>query len=142
MAAYLSTLDLNEFDAKAPPPKTTAWWAIVDANCAPENAELADILEIIDKPAVTLQMIKDNATGDFLSWLTEPKNRRAIPHRLEQCGYVQVRYDDAQDGLWKVSGKRQVIYARSVLPLRERIDAAKALQEHGYESEWRRRHYP
>jgi hypothetical protein len=36
VAAYLATLDLSGFDAKAPPPKTEAFWAIVDANHAPE----------------------------------------------------------------------------------------------------------
>ena len=32
VAAYLAQLDLSGFDPKAPPPKTAAFWAIVDAN--------------------------------------------------------------------------------------------------------------
>src|SRR5215467_8123129 len=36
--AYLMQLDLSKFDAKAPPPKTDAFWAIVDAHRAPEDA--------------------------------------------------------------------------------------------------------
>jgi hypothetical protein len=55
------------------------------------------------------------------------KNRRAIPHRLEQCGYVAVRNPDAKDGLWRIAGARQVIYAKSELSVSERIAAAQAL---------------
>ena len=38
------------FDPKAPPPKTPAFWAIVDANRAPEDAELADVLDALNNP--------------------------------------------------------------------------------------------
>jgi hypothetical protein len=34
---------------------------------------------------------------------------------------VQVRNDAAQDGLWKISGKRQVIYARNDLSAADRL---------------------
>ena len=36
---------ISAFDPKAPPPKTAAFWDIVDANRAPEDAELADVLD-------------------------------------------------------------------------------------------------
>jgi hypothetical protein len=52
-----------------------------------------------------------------------------IPHRLEDCGYVAVRNDSAKDGLWKMAGGRQVIYARSDLSVRDRIVAAKRLAD-------------
>jgi hypothetical protein len=45
VASYLKALDLSGFDPKAPPPKTAAFWDIVDANRAPEDAELADVLD-------------------------------------------------------------------------------------------------
>jgi Family of unknown function (DUF5906) len=45
VAAYLTEFDLADFDAKAPPPKTSAFWDIVAANNAPEDAELADVLD-------------------------------------------------------------------------------------------------
>ena len=38
-------LDLSSFDPKAPPPKTAAFWDIVNVNSAPEDADLADVLE-------------------------------------------------------------------------------------------------
>jgi hypothetical protein len=43
---------------------------------------------------------------------------------MEECGYVRVRNEAAKDGLWVIIGKRQAIYARSNLSIRDRIDAA------------------
>src|SRR5262249_42126438 len=92
VAAYLADLDLSEFNAKSPPEKTAAFWAIVDASQAPEDGELADVLDKMKNPAATtLVRIRNAATGDFSEWVADRKNRRAIPHRLERCGYVPVR---------------------------------------------------
>jgi Family of unknown function (DUF5906)/Bifunctional DNA primase/polymerase, N-terminal len=125
VAAYLATLDLSGFDAKAPPRKTPAFWAIVDASRAPEDAELADAIDRIGQPnTLTLNQLVSRAPEQFADWLLERKNSRKIPHRLEACGYVAVRNDGAKDGLWKVDGKRQVIYAKTDLSQRERITAA------------------
>jgi hypothetical protein len=124
VTAFLTRRDISKFDAKAPPPKTAAFWAIVDANRAPEEPELADVLDQLGNPAaVTLGRIQNSADGDFADWLKDRKNRRVIPHRLERCGYVPVRNPDAADGLWKIAGKRQAIYAKSTLLPRERIAA-------------------
>lgn len=128
VAAYLAERDLSAFDAKAPPPKTAAFWDIVDASRAPEDAELADVIDAIGNPdATTLSRITAHATGDFEAWIKDRKNRRNIPHRLEKCGYVPVRNDDADDGLWKINDKRQVVYAKSDLSIAERFKAARNL---------------
>jgi Family of unknown function (DUF5906) len=125
VAAYLAGLDLSGFNPKAPPPKTAAFWEIVDASRAPEDAELADVLDALKSPpAVTLQQIIRNAREPFNEWLADRRNSRLIPHRLEECGYVAVRNEAATDGLWKVDGKRQVIYAKAALSIRERYIAA------------------
>jgi hypothetical protein len=50
VVAYLRSFDLSSFNPKAPPPLTNAWHAIVDANCAPEEAELVDALEVMGDP--------------------------------------------------------------------------------------------
>jgi len=50
-----------------------------------------------------------------------------IPHRLEKCGYVCVRNDGADDGLWKFNGRRQAVYAKSTLSIRDRIAAVNKL---------------
>jgi hypothetical protein len=93
VAAYLNEFDLSGFDPKEPPKKTDAFWSIVSASRAPEDAELADILDRIgNPPAITIARLQAEAVGtDFGQWLTERKNRRIIPHRLENCGYVPVR---------------------------------------------------
>ncbi len=128
VAAYLAEFDISSFDPKAPPPQTPAFWDIVDASRAPEDAELADVLDQLGRPdATTLIRISNAATGDFLAWIKDRKNRRAIPHRLEKCGYVPVRNDAAQDGLWVINDTRQVIYAKSSLSIRDRLRAARKL---------------
>ncbi len=74
--------------------------------------------------AVTLNRIIAKATGEIVSWLMDRRHRRTIPHRLERCGYVQVHNDGAKDGLWVIHGRRQVIYARNKLSIRDRFAAA------------------
>ncbi|MGY3590136.1 primase-helicase family protein [Bradyrhizobium sp. USDA 4350] len=125
VAHYLAHLDLSRFDAKAPPPKTQAFWEIVDSSRAPEDAEMADALDALCKPAaVTLGAVLVRATPDFSEWLRDRKNRRKIPHRFDECGYVPVRNPDATDGLWKIGNKRQVVYAQRELSRRDQIEAA------------------
>jgi hypothetical protein len=133
VAAYLDELDISDFDAKAPPPKTAAFYAIADVGRAPEEAEMADVLDRMGKPeAVTLAMLVDESKGgDFRDWLTDRKNRRVIPHRFEGCGYVQVRNDAAKDGYFVVDGERRAIYARADLTMRQRLRAARDLVDGG-----------
>jgi hypothetical protein len=128
VAAYLRQRDISAFNPKAPPPKTPTFWTIADANRAPEESELADLLESLSEPqAVTLGRIQSSAEGDFADWIKDRRNRRAIPHRLEKCGYTPVRNPDAADGLWKISGRRQVVYAKTELSLRDQIKFAREL---------------
>lgn len=129
VAAFLRAMDLSDFDAKAPPPKTAAFWEIVQSDQAPEDAELADSLDRLGRPeAVTISTLAAAAKGlDLAYWLQDKRSRRQIPHRLETAGYVQVRNDAASDGLWRVGGKRQAVYARKDLLARARVMAADAL---------------
>jgi hypothetical protein len=142
VAAYLSELDISNFKPFAPPPKTPTFWAIVDANRSPEDSELADALDqlgevngydsngdprIIMPKAVTIDMIAARAAQGTSEWLKDRKNRRIIPHRLENCGYEPVRNDSAADGLWKIHGKRQAVYALRDLSTSEKLAAVKAL---------------
>jgi hypothetical protein len=113
VAAYLAELDLSDFDTKVPPPKTAAFWDIVAANSAPEDAELADALDALGNPdAVTLEHLLAKASGEAAEWLMNRKNRRAIPHQMERCNYTPVRNPDAGDALWKLRDKRQAVYAK------------------------------
>jgi hypothetical protein len=132
VAAYLASLDLVGFDPKAPPPKTAAFSAIVDANRAPEDAELADVLDNLGNPdVVTINRIAAEAPAGFQAWILDRKNRRQIPHRMERCGYGPFRNDGAKDGMWKINGQRQVVYAKDVLPIRERFAAVDELMGAG-----------
>ncbi len=136
VAAYLAELDISSFNPKAPPPKTPAFWAIVDANKAPEESELADALDklgdhkmdgtIVSPDVVTLFKVAQNVTSSgFKEWLEDRTNRRKIPHRMESCGYVPVRNPNRNDGLWSIAGVRQVIYAKKELSVRDAIIAVK-----------------
>ena len=78
VAAYLAELDLAKFDPKAPPPKTPAFWQIVSTGSAPEDAELADLLDKLGNPdAVTLAQLRAKADASFDEWLSDRRNRRA-----------------------------------------------------------------
>jgi hypothetical protein len=131
-AAYLATLDISGFNPKAPPPKTQAFWDIVDTGRATEDSELADVIDGMGAPdAFTIAQITARAEADgddsLSVWLKDRKNRRVIPHRLETCGYVPVRNAAANDGLWVVGGKRQAVYGKKDHSQRDRLAAAAAL---------------
>jgi hypothetical protein len=132
VAAYLANYDLSDFDFKAPPPRTAAFLDIVAANRSPEDAELADALDACKNPdVITLSELIDESRRagnvDFANWLGERKNSRAISHRMQGVGYVSVRNDSVKDGLWKLRGRRQVVYARAELSIHDRISAARKL---------------
>jgi hypothetical protein len=144
VAAYLRGLDLSDFNPKSPPPKTTAFWEFVDASRAPENAELADILDALGNPrAVTAASVLNKAEeltpvdkkrdgqplpGTFAHWLTERKNRKQIARRFADCGYVPVQNPDTADRLWRIDEKRQIVFARQELTARDQLAAADRLR--------------
>jgi uncharacterized protein DUF5906 len=139
VAAYLATLDISAFNPKAPPPKTPAFWSIVNANRTSEESALQDVLDELGTPAaVTIKQLADKApyessypyrTITFKDWLNDPKNRKSISYRLENCGYRAVNNPDAEsDGLWRIDGRRQAVYAKVTLTPVEQLEAAKALQ--------------
>jgi hypothetical protein len=147
VAAFLAQRGLSTFDPKAPPQQTAAFWAIVDSSRAPEEAELADAIDLlspsardpndpnkrIPPDALTLEQLRSAAQqslqlSSLAEWLADRKNRRTVPHRLESCGYVPVRNPDSpSDGQWKIGGKRQAVYATEALPLSAQIAAARQL---------------
>ena len=132
VAAYLAALDISDFDPKAPPPKTDTFFEIVDANRPHEDSELADLLESLgNPPATTLSELAKKASSELREWLLDKKNRRQVPNRLDTAGYESVRNRYANDGLWKVSRRRMVIYVRKDLALLERIAAAKQFAGQG-----------
>ena len=63
----------------------------------------------------------------FAEWLRDRKNRRSIPHRFEDCGYVAVANPNDTEGRWKIGGTRHTIYGKANLtdprPPRRRLQA-------------------
>jgi RepB DNA-primase from phage plasmid/Family of unknown function (DUF5906) len=140
VAAYLATYDISAFNPKAPPPKTATFWEIVELNRAPEDDELADAIDSLGTKDENGNLIRPNATTikkiadaiplanyDFHKWLTDRKNRRAIPHRMEQCGYVSVQNGSRKDGRWVIGKTRYVVYTRAELSIHDRHIAAQEL---------------
>ena len=132
VCAYLATLDLTGFDPKAPPPQTPAFWTIVAAGDAPESGELRDVLDALKKPpAITLANLIEQAEAAQM-WpladeLKDRKTRRTLPHKLERVGYIPARNPDAEDGLFKLNGKRQAVYVRRSLNLADQVREARKL---------------
>jgi hypothetical protein len=128
VAAYLSQLDINGWDAKAPPPQTEAFWEIVNANKAAEDPELADIIDELGHPrALVLRHVSNRASPKLRDWLDDNKNKRHIGPRLKSCGYVPVKHPTRADGYWLVCKTRCVVYADGMLSVQERIRAAEEL---------------
>jgi hypothetical protein len=109
--------------------------AIVEAGLAPEDSELADVIDRLGKPAAITRAdviaadpdIYDQDPQSFGRWLRDRKNGRTIPHRFAQCGYVKVPNAGATDGQWRIAGVRQAIYSPKGLTLRDQLAAAKRL---------------
>jgi len=132
VAAYLRSIDLQGFDPKAPPRQTNAHRTITLANCAPEEGEMADLIEALGKPdVVTVAQLRDSAENrrmfDLVSMFDDAKHRRAIPHRMASAGYEVCPNPGRTDGLWKIGGRRIVVYARRDLPIRTRVEQARGL---------------
>jgi len=90
--------------------------------CVELRVVQTDVLDKIGNPAATtIARVQNAATGDFEIWITDRKYHRQIPYRFEQYGYVPVRNGVADDGLWRINEKRQVVYAKASLSLRERL---------------------
>ena len=99
----------------------------------PEDADLADVLDQLGNPdATTVAKIVKTVQNDFngshafYDWLTDRRNIRAIPHRMEKCGYVSVQNDSRKDGFWLIDKKRQAVYAKKDLSFRDQHAAAVA----------------
>jgi len=136
VAAYLHQYNLSCFDPKAPPPKTAAFWEIVNVGLPEEDAELADLIDTLGKrnakdgflpvKAVTIPELIAAAQGEISDWIANRGNRKSLPHRLARCGYTVVPNPDRpKDGLWRYNGARTAIYVRTGLSAEERLKAAR-----------------
>jgi len=139
VAAYLTELDISDFDPKAPPPQTPAFWEIVNAYRPLENNELADVLDTLGKPdpadpqqiiwpdAVTIAALTAAANGTIAEWMVSRQGRQAVRHRLADLEYIAIKNPTTKDGAWKISGQRQAVYVKKSLSPAEQLDAARKL---------------
>jgi hypothetical protein len=121
VAALLHRYDLSGFNPKAAPPKTPAFWHMVNVDRGEEHSELADAIDALKNPdALTINQLMEKVPG--LEWLRDLKKRRIVRKRLEESGYVAAANARAKSnhGMWTINSKRQVIYARSDLDLQQR----------------------
>ena len=56
--------------------------------------------------------------------MNDRKTRHLLGKRLAECDYEPVTNPDAKDGLWKVGGKRQTVFARRHLTPSAQFTAA------------------
>jgi hypothetical protein len=132
VAAFLAQRDLKAFNPGAVPRQTTAFFEIVNVSQAPEDAELADVLDGMERDELQqpkrpdvccLLSILTSPQGAALEWLLDRRHRRSIPHRMERCGYIAYRNPNADDGLWKINGRRQTLYVQTSLTPQQRAQA-------------------
>jgi hypothetical protein len=131
VAAWLKARDLSRFNPKAAPPRTDAFREIVNAQRAPEETELADVLEKMaeeernhgkDKGLIVFTLAelrgkaRDLSFHDLVAWLEDRKYRRILPMHLERLGYRRVTNPDAADGRWRTSVGKQIFYGLKRLP--------------------------
>jgi hypothetical protein len=132
VADYLWNHDISKFNPKAPPKKTEAFWAIVDANRAAEDDDLPGLIGRLGNPdAITIDDLTlsdevKNGFNDLLAWLTDRKHTRHIPDRLEKAGYARINNPNSKEGRWKVGDKQSNIYVKETFTVPERLKAAEA----------------
>jgi hypothetical protein len=130
VAAYLATLDLSDFSPTAPPPKTAAWFEIVDAYADPKESRLAGVLEMLgNPPAVSVREVSEAAdrSNVELEW-SSGKGRNQVAADFEVAEYVHQRNPATAKGRWVVGPKERRndvrIYVQAKLTPKERLAAA------------------
>jgi hypothetical protein len=133
VAAFLRQRDIISFDPKAPPPKTPAFWAILQAGQSPETIELSDVLEEMGWPDVVCsQAIAAEAGIDTLLWFSDPRHAKKVRYRLSDCGYETVLNPSVQDGRWRFEGgSKRMIYVRRSISPSERVKIASHYARYG-----------
>jgi Family of unknown function (DUF5906) len=124
---FLQRLNIGEWNAKEPPPKTEAWHQIVAANSNPEETTLSDALEGIQIATVKeiVATVQFRGHLDLAMALTDKKTYRRIPHMLERAGFEALPNPYAKsDGRWVINGKRETLYADRKLSNAERLALA------------------
>jgi hypothetical protein len=131
VAKHLRELDLSDFNPKAPPEQTQAFWEIVDSLRTAEGGDMANVLDALGNPEIlTLPNIVAKAKyltfSHFAEFLEDPKNRRKTSMELEDNGYLRLNNPHDQRGRWSFHGGHRInVYRRKDISDREGFDAVK-----------------
>jgi DNA polymerase III delta prime subunit len=141
VAAFLRERDISNFDPKAPPPKTEAFWQITSKNVHVNGTD-ADFLGELDVFTLemlpthwdTMEMDTEDGNGEHRlydehrEFYRNPKNRPHFAKRLEEAGYTAIMNPgDKTKGLWTINHKKQRIYGSKDLSDAERLEEAQRL---------------
>lgn len=132
VVAYLRAVDISDFDPKAPPMQTSAWQKMAGAGASPEAGDLLDALDELGQPVVVtiaqiLAKMADGSPGKH--YLLDTRQRRTIPHRMNECGYVRFDNPNAPSGRWKFKGVSVTVYQRTDTAPLDALTALRALMD-------------
>lgn len=112
-AAYLMTIDVSDFKPKGMPPRTPAFYRMVEGGRSDEQNDIGDILALMgDRPfsvaelSMTARMQNHPELAD---WLLK-KSSRLISSSLLEAGYIKHMNPDEKRGRWLVLGKQTYLY--------------------------------
>jgi hypothetical protein len=128
VVAFLRTVDLTKWDAKAPPPRTRWWHSVVGVSTQDTNDEaLDDALTAMGRPAVFSKPELTAASEPVLqAWIADPRNTRAFPARLDSQGYERI-LSAGRQGRWRLRDAQNVsLYGRKDLSTVEQTKACEA----------------
>jgi hypothetical protein len=118
----MATLRLGGHDRRLPKRALCFQWparALFGTDHFDETRNPATMAHLLGRPIRRLDPTRP--------WLAGRKVRRQIPHRMESREYAAERNKYARDGLWKIGGSRQVVYAKKSLSTAERLTAIRRL---------------
>lgn len=127
VVAYLATLDLSKFNAKAPPKKTKAFYDMAESHIAEDEGDIADALENLEYPTVVTANMLIAENQNLQPVLKDAKNTRRIASVLDRYGYIKIANPYAQSGKWRISKDKLVVYGRKEMSFRQHSDAIKRL---------------
>ncbi|MGD0332974.1 MAG: DUF5906 domain-containing protein [Xanthobacteraceae bacterium] len=144
VTAWLKAYDLRAWNPKRPPPKTAAFWRIVEAHSSQAHGDLDALLDFMGRPeCVTIRDLQ-NALAHYEpaggSTIIDLTNKRQHAAMLEASGYVSVRgpHDGKFD--FKTRGtaasatgpgtpttrEKLTVYVRKTIDEAQRVKAAKS----------------
>ncbi len=116
VVCYLRTVNIDDFDPKAPPPQTDAWRTIVSSGRNVDSDDFAGALQDLGRPAVVtaaqlLTAMPEGTLGRVT--LLNPGQRAHLKHRLADCGYARHDNPTADGGRWRFGSEKVTVYART-----------------------------